>query len=83
MKTFKTSNKVVLQNLKNAETEYKRVEDCMQRNITDATANVVYNTCENKESRHHRTKNVYPKISDVHIVEGVMNVVMRLLKPRL
>lgn len=48
MKTFKTTNNVVLQNLKNAETEYKRVEDCMQRYNTDATANVVYNTCENK-----------------------------------
>ena len=54
----------------------------MQRNITDVTPSVVYNANEKKEVRLHRPKNVNPEISGMHIFEGVMDVVMHILKPR-
>ena len=58
------------------------MKDCMQRNITDVTPSVVYNANEKKEVRLHRPKNVNPEISGMHIFEGVMDVVMHILKPR-
>ena len=58
------------------------MKDCMQRNITDVTPSVVYNASENKESYLHCPKNVHFGNSDVHIIEGVMDVVMRIFKPR-
>ena len=58
------------------------IKNCIKRNITDAKASVVYTTSENKEARQSRTKNVNPEISDIHIFESIMGVVMRLLKPR-
>lgn len=69
METIKNSNVTEMKNF-------------MQRNITDVTPSVVYNANEKKEVRLHRPKNVNPEISGMHIFEGVMDVVMHILKPR-
>ena len=69
METIKNSNVTEMKNF-------------MQRNITDVTPSVVYNASENKESYLHCPKNVHFGNSDVHIIEGVMDVVMHILKPR-
>ena len=69
METIKNSNVTEMKNF-------------MQRNITDVTPSVVYNASENKESYLHCPKNVHFGNSDVHIIEGVMDVVMRIFKPR-
>lgn len=69
METIKNSNVTEMKNF-------------MQRNITDVTPSVVYNANEKKEVHLHRPKNVNPEISGMHIFEGVMDVVMHILKPR-